>query len=152
MTSLLKQYFDSLQFYQLEKIDLGHVLYGASLVNNIGEYQYVLLSVINNNAFRNVDNIYNLDPVSIGMNKSKIPRYPSLKPQTWSYHRSLPDIDFEVEARSKQNTRYSCVTPPYIATRLILLHNPEKNTEFQYPAKYSLRSAIETRMFYIVDQ
>jgi hypothetical protein len=146
---IINNYFSSLTFYKLgEKSDpstnLVYGVYGAKIYNQMlgVKKNYILVFVPSYLAVLAQAPMHKLPWVNIQTRVLQDSAYPHLKPQNWVYEKNLEDPMFNLLERTEQHSSYNC--PLFSDIEMKILHDPRKNTMYQYYNRMSLSASLST--------
>lgn len=137
---IINEYFKDLVFTKVVENREGYAIYGAGISSGIGGQisRYVLVFVPVMYATKQQSKIKNLMWKNL-QTRNLVDSY-KLKPQRWTYERNISDYLLTIQERTNKHSSYIHPDFPF---EVLLLHNPKKKTNYQYPNKINLSSAIE---------
>ena len=143
MSHILNEYFKNLIFTRIpgeNTASSGYTIYGAGIQSGLAsQKRYVLLFVKSQYATLPQAKIYELDYDNL--QTRQLSQSYNLRPQNYGgTHPQGYDPLLEVLSRSDKESVYTCPDLPYWTVSLI--HDPKKNTKFQYNNKITLSAAL----------
>lgn len=135
---VINSYFKNLVFTKVDEKQ-GFIIYGAGVASGLGggSKRYVLLFVPSHLAFTNRGRITDL-PWQNLQTRQLTYSY-RMKSQHWALQRDTSDFILEVKERHKNYSSYACRDLPF---EILLLHDPQKKTLYQYRNRLTLAAAL----------
>lgn len=135
--NLLNAHFRNLQFTIVDEKD-GYAIYGAGIQSQLaGKKRYVLLFVKSQFATQRQASINELNYDNLQTRELSYSY--KLKPQPFVPSQKVEDVLFESIQRTKEKTVYRSHGLPL---QIELLHDPKKQTVYQYNNKVTLTAAL----------